>query len=158
MSYQHVQHHLEYNNEESEVDINIGLQSNDNHIEDINENDNLEEEYGINKEIQENENCEEVRNRSKNYIARIKGGFGKCLSVIFNEQKSKYKYDLEGKNIGIINSFDGDNHLHNEEGSNQLSHAVVNYFRESHWIMVYLLDLKIYLHGCRLWGKKILLQ
>ena len=29
----------------------------------------------------------------------------------------KYKYDLEDKNIGLLNSFDGANHLHNEEGS-----------------------------------------
>ena len=99
------------------MDINNGLQSNDNHIEDINENDNLEEEYEINKEIQENENCEEVSKKAKNYMARIKGGFETCLSVMFNEHKSKYKYDLEGKNIGILNSFDGANHLHNEEGS-----------------------------------------
>ena len=42
---------LQYNVDDLGVDINVGLQSNDNLIEDINENDNLEEEYEINKEI-----------------------------------------------------------------------------------------------------------
>ena len=94
------------------VDINQGLSSDDNAIEDMNENDDLQEEILTNTLRQE----EEVEKKPKNYMAKIVGGFKACTTTMMKIHKKRYDSNLCNKNIGMLNSFDGANHLHTENG------------------------------------------